>query len=181
MGWYEESERGTPNTSNYLCCVDVKFKLYVCLSLLNFMSVWSVLLCVWNFSISICHFFLFMSVKKYYTFWIFIINYNFFLVMKQDVLDPPEDCFRIRMIITLLQTCGHYFDRGSSKRKLDRFLIYFQRYALSKGPLPLDIEFDIQVSNATSFLYSSLLQCQFSFCSTRNLQFSDTHYAGYTL
>lgn len=69
-----------------------------------------------------------------------------FLVVKQDALDPPEDCFRIRMIITLLQTCGHYFDRGSSKRKLDRFLIYFQRYVLSKGPIPLDIEFDIQVS-----------------------------------
>ncbi|XP_038978276.1 regulator of nonsense transcripts UPF2-like [Phoenix dactylifera] len=63
---------------------------------------------------------------------------------EQDALDPPEDYFRIRMIITLLQTCGHYFDRGSSKRKLDRFLIYFQRYVLSKGPIPLDIEFDIQ-------------------------------------
>ncbi|XP_058081432.1 regulator of nonsense transcripts UPF2 isoform X2 [Magnolia sinica] len=63
---------------------------------------------------------------------------------EQDTLDPPEDCFRIRMIITLLQTCGHYFDRGSSKRKLDRFLIYFQRYVLSKGSIPLDIEFDIQ-------------------------------------
>ncbi|XP_068643602.1 regulator of nonsense transcripts UPF2 [Aristolochia californica] len=63
---------------------------------------------------------------------------------EQDVLDQPEDCFRIRMIITLLQTCGHYFDRGSSKRKLDRFLIYFQRYVLSKGSIPLDIEFDIQ-------------------------------------
>nr|CAD1827855.1 unnamed protein product [Ananas comosus var. bracteatus] len=63
---------------------------------------------------------------------------------EQDTLDPPEDCFRIRMIIMLLHTCGHYFDRGSSKRKLDRFLIYFQRYVLSKGPIPLDIEFDIQ-------------------------------------
>ncbi|KAL3655076.1 Regulator of nonsense transcripts upf2 [Castilleja foliolosa] len=63
---------------------------------------------------------------------------------EQDVLDPPEDCFRIRMIITLLETCGHYFDRGSSKRKLDRFLIHYQRYVLSKGALPLDIEFDLQ-------------------------------------
>ncbi|KAF6134865.1 hypothetical protein GIB67_002266 [Kingdonia uniflora] len=63
---------------------------------------------------------------------------------EQDALDPPEDYFRIRMVITLLQTCGHYFDRGSSKRKLDRFLIYFQRYILSKGSMPLDIEFDLQ-------------------------------------
>lgn len=63
---------------------------------------------------------------------------------EQDALDPPEDCFRIRMICTLLDTCGHYFDRGSSKRKLDRFLVHFQRYILSKGALPLDIEFDLQ-------------------------------------
>ncbi|EXB30382.1 Regulator of nonsense transcripts 2 [Morus notabilis] len=63
---------------------------------------------------------------------------------EQDLLDPPEDCFRMRMVITLLETCGHYFDRGSSKRKLDRFLVHFQRYVLSKGALPLDIEFDLQ-------------------------------------
>ncbi|RXH94326.1 hypothetical protein DVH24_024010 [Malus domestica] len=63
---------------------------------------------------------------------------------EQDVLDPPEDCFRMRMVITLLETCGHYFDRGSSKRKLDRFLMNFQRYILSKGVLPLDVEFDLQ-------------------------------------
>ncbi|XP_023529202.1 regulator of nonsense transcripts UPF2-like [Cucurbita pepo subsp. pepo] len=63
---------------------------------------------------------------------------------EQDVLDPPEDTFRIRMVITLLQTCGHYFDRGSSKRKLDRFFIHFQKYILSKGGLPLDVEFDLQ-------------------------------------
>ncbi|XP_057990632.1 regulator of nonsense transcripts UPF2-like [Hevea brasiliensis] len=65
-------------------------------------------------------------------------------LFQQDAPDPPEDCFRIRMVITLLETCGHYFDRGSSKRKLDRFLIHFQRYILSKGALPLDIEFDLQ-------------------------------------
>ncbi|WCJ19421.1 Regulator of nonsense transcripts UPF2 [Euphorbia peplus] len=63
---------------------------------------------------------------------------------EQDSLDPPEDCFRIRMVVTLLDTCGHYFDRGSSKRKLDRFLIHFQRYILAKGALPLDVEFDLQ-------------------------------------
>lgn len=58
----------------------------------------------------------------------------------------------MRMVITLLETCGHYFDRGSSKRKLDRFLVHFQRYVLSKGALPLDIEFDLQVSKCSSFL-----------------------------
>ncbi|KAL5711202.1 Regulator of nonsense transcripts upf2 [Ranunculus cassubicifolius] len=63
---------------------------------------------------------------------------------EQEVLDPPEDCFRVRMVVTLLKTCGQFFGRGSSKRKLDRFLVYFQQYILSKGSVPLDIEFDLQ-------------------------------------
>lgn len=43
-----------------------------------------------------------------------------------SALDPPEHLFRIRLVCTLLDTCGQYFDRGSSKRKLDCFLFYFQ-------------------------------------------------------
>ncbi|KAJ6317551.1 hypothetical protein OIU76_013149 [Salix suchowensis] len=74
-------------------------------------------------------------------YWILMFGHD---TPEQDVLDPPEDCFRIRMVITLLETCGHYFDRGSSKRKLNRFLMHFQRYILSKGLLPLDVEFDLQ-------------------------------------
>ncbi|KAF2605621.1 hypothetical protein F2Q70_00026196 [Brassica cretica] len=29
---------------------------------------------------------------------------------EQEVLDPPEDFFRVRMVIILLETSGHYFD-----------------------------------------------------------------------
>lgn len=67
-------------------------------------------------------------------------------------LDPPEHLFRIRMVCTLLDTCGQYFDRGSSKKKLDCFLIYFQRYIWWKKsldvwtkdqPFPIDIEYMI--------------------------------------
>ena len=36
------------------------------------------------------------------------------------------------------------FDRGSQKTKLDRFLVYFQRYCLSKFDPPVDLEFDLQ-------------------------------------
>eukprot|EP00250_Pteridium_aquilinum_P005189 c15322_g1_i1 orf=194-3865(+) len=75
---------------------------------------------------------------------LYLIIYFGYGTAEQDVLDPPEDCFRLRMIIVLLETCGQFFDRGSSKRRLDRFLIYFQRYVLSKGMIPLDVEFDLQ-------------------------------------
>eukprot|EP00123_Amoebidium_parasiticum_P016187 comp23320_c0_seq2/m.38380 comp23320_c0_seq2/g.38380 ORF comp23320_c0_seq2/g.38380 comp23320_c0_seq2/m.38380 type:complete len:1223 (-) comp23320_c0_seq2:468-4136(-) len=62
-----------------------------------------------------------------------------------SALDQLDDYFRIRLVCTLLESCGQYFDHGSSKKKMDCFLIFFQRYILGKKqPLPLDIDFMIQ-------------------------------------
>jgi len=41
-------------------------------------------------------------------------------------LDMPDDFFRIRLVCVLLDTCGMCFDRGSQKKKLDNFLVFFQ-------------------------------------------------------
>ena len=41
-------------------------------------------------------------------------------------LDMPDDFFRVRLVCTLLETCGVCFDRGSAKKKLDFFLTFFQ-------------------------------------------------------
>ena len=46
--------------------------------------------------------------------------------------DPPDHLFRIRLVTTLLDTCGQFFSSGSSKKKLDCFLTYFQFYYLFK-------------------------------------------------
>ncbi|XP_013182945.2 regulator of nonsense transcripts 2 [Amyelois transitella] len=43
-------------------------------------------------------------------------------------LDPPDNVFRIRLVCALLETCGAYFNSGSSKKKLDYFLVFFQNY-----------------------------------------------------
>ncbi|KAJ8381550.1 hypothetical protein SKAU_G00023280 [Synaphobranchus kaupii] len=83
-----------------------------------------------------------------------------------SVLDPPEHLFRIRMVCTLLDTCGQYFDRGSSKRKLDCFLIYFQRYIWWKKsvdiwtqehPFPIDI--DYMISDTLELLRPKMRLC----------------------
>ena len=52
-------------------------------------------------------------------------------------LDPPEHLFRIRLVCTLLETCGQYFSGGSSKKKLDYFLIFFQHYYWFKRTDPV--------------------------------------------
>ncbi|KAL4803203.1 armadillo-type protein [Aspergillus unguis] len=63
---------------------------------------------------------------------------------KINVLDLPDDFFRIRLICQLLDTCGHCFDRGSARKKLDFFLKFFQYYICTKDPLPMDIDFLVQ-------------------------------------
>ncbi|KAF2837357.1 ARM repeat-containing protein [Patellaria atrata CBS 101060] len=59
-------------------------------------------------------------------------------------LDLPDDFFRIRLICTLLEICGVFFEKGAAKKKLDFFLTFFQYYLFTKDPLPMDIEFIVQ-------------------------------------
>ncbi|CAG7920039.1 unnamed protein product [Penicillium olsonii] len=61
-----------------------------------------------------------------------------------SMLDLPDDYFRLRLACTLLDTCGHCFDRGSAKKKLDFFLSFFQYYLFTKDPLPMDVDFLVQ-------------------------------------
>ncbi|KAJ5685924.1 hypothetical protein N7536_008543 [Penicillium majusculum] len=63
---------------------------------------------------------------------------------KISMLDLPDDYFRLRLACTLLDTCGHCFDRGSAKKKLDFFLAFFQYYLFTKDPLPMDVDFLVQ-------------------------------------
>jgi regulator of nonsense transcripts 2 len=58
--------------------------------------------------------------------------------------DPPDDFFRIRLVATILETCGMFFSRGAAGKKLDYFLSFFQYYVHTKTSLPLDIEFTVQ-------------------------------------
>ncbi|XP_030765926.1 regulator of nonsense transcripts 2 [Sitophilus oryzae] len=50
-------------------------------------------------------------------------------------LDPPNHLFRIRLACVLLETCGTYFSSGSSKRKLDYYLVFLQMYYWYKKQL----------------------------------------------
>ncbi|KAF4446494.1 hypothetical protein F53441_9898 [Fusarium austroafricanum] len=63
---------------------------------------------------------------------------------KYTPLDPPDDFFRIRLVSTMLETCGVFFNRGAAGKKLDYFLSFFQYYIFTKVSLPMDIEFLVQ-------------------------------------
>lgn len=59
-------------------------------------------------------------------------------------LDPPQNFFRIRLVCALLEGCGSFFARGPARKRLEAFLPYLQRYVLSKPPMPLDVDLDLQ-------------------------------------
>ena len=63
---------------------------------------------------------------------------------KPSPFDHSDDFFRIRLVCVVLDTCGICFDRGSSKKKLDFFLTFFQYYLLTKDLLPMEIDFLVQ-------------------------------------
>lgn len=63
---------------------------------------------------------------------------------RTNPFDMPDDYFRIRLVATLLETCGIFFNRGAAGKKLDYFLSFFQYYIYTKDPLPMDIEFIVQ-------------------------------------
>ncbi|PBP19626.1 MIF4G domain-containing protein [Diplocarpon rosae] len=63
---------------------------------------------------------------------------------RPNPFDMPDDFFRIRLIATVLESCGMFFNRGAAGKKLDYFLSFFQYYIYTKDQLPMDIEFIVQ-------------------------------------
>ena len=41
-------------------------------------------------------------------------------------IDLPDDFFRVRLICTLIEICGGFFDKGAIRKKFDFFLVFFQ-------------------------------------------------------
>lgn len=72
--------------------------------------------------------------------------------------DLPLDPFRIRLVCVCLDVCGGYFDRGSSKRRLDWFFVYFQRYFFFKEKQfkEAEIEFPSEVYQQVDDLFRTL-------------------------
>lgn len=68
---------------------------------------------------------------------------------RHNSFDPADDFFRVRLIATILDTCGIYFNRGAAGKKLDYFLSFFQYYIYTKVEMPVEMEFLIQDTFAT--------------------------------
>lgn len=67
-------------------------------------------------------------------------------------LDSQEDLFRLQLIATALSACGQYFRRGRHANKLDRLLLYVQRYAACKPLLTTDVTFMLEGTFALQLL-----------------------------
>ena len=64
----------------------------------------------------------------------------------ESAYDPPAQTLRLRLVCTIIDTCGQFFNSGSSKKRLDCFLSYFQMYFQFKKLLSGD-EFPWQIDH----------------------------------
>jgi len=54
-------------------------------------------------------------------------------------MDPSDSFIRIRCVLTILVSSGHYFTKGNARNKLKRLFVFFQRYLHFKESLPVDL------------------------------------------
>lgn len=74
------------------------------------------------------------------------INYDLYYKREDEYmknLDSPLDSFRIRLICTVLDTLGKYFNKGDRRKMMDRFIFFFEKYIYSKNYVLMDLEFMI--------------------------------------
>ncbi|XP_017869521.1 PREDICTED: regulator of nonsense transcripts 2 [Drosophila arizonae] len=74
-------------------------------------------------------------------------------------LDPPESLFRLKLACMLLDTCAPYFTSQATRKKLDYFLVFFQRYYWHKKSHPV-----FSKSENTSDLFPILVDHTYRDC-----------------
>lgn len=57
--------------------------------------------------------------------------------------DAKDDTFRITLICTLIETCVDHLKKNKYKKVVDKYLVFLQRYILSKTYLPINVEFQV--------------------------------------
>lgn len=78
-------------------------------------------------------------------------------------LDPPDNLFRLKLICDLLDTCGHYMNSSMEKKKLDCYLLFFQRYYWCKKHIYLlhpycMVKSGNQFPASTEYLYNDTIK-----------------------
>lgn len=96
---------------------------------------------------------------------IFDVLYLVLTFLPEGVTSPSE--FRIRLVIALLQSCGRYFRKGSARKRMKRFLVYFERLVkVVDLQRPLDVELEFLLDEVFDFMqprtarYKSLEEVQ---------------------
>ncbi|KAJ2007145.1 mRNA decay protein [Coemansia thaxteri] len=66
--------------------------------------------------------------------------------------DLSGDCFRVRLVCTILSTCGQFIRDPGAVEALERYMLHFQLYVLAKDqPLPVDIDYSLESLFETVF------------------------------
>ena len=61
----------------------------------------------------------------------------------RQITDSKDDIFRISLVCTLLETVAPHLKKKKYKNAVDKFLVFFQRYILTKSYIPINVEFHV--------------------------------------
>jgi len=61
----------------------------------------------------------------------------------KHIPDSKDDVFRVSLICTLLETVATHLKKKKYKNVVDKYLVFFQKYILSKSYIPMNVEFHI--------------------------------------
>nr|CAG4641458.1 EOG090X0143 [Eurycercus lamellatus] len=77
----------------------------------------------------------------------------------ESELDQPDHLMRLRLVLTILDTCGVFFSSGLAKKRLDYYLYYLQYYYWFKRSLPVwteDNPFPVAIDFGMKDMFLSL-------------------------
>nr|CAG4635937.1 EOG090X0143 [Eubosmina coregoni]SVE69635.1 EOG090X0143 [Eubosmina coregoni] len=94
--------------------------------------------------------------KVLYTLITFGVSFD---VNVESELDQPDHMMRLRLVLTILDTCGVFFVSGLSKKRFDCYLYYLQYYYLFKRSLPVwtdDYPFPVAIDFGMRDMFATL-------------------------
>jgi regulator of nonsense transcripts 2 len=62
---------------------------------------------------------------------------------KMTPIEIKEECFRVRLVLVILNSCGIYFLKGKSNVLMSKFLLKLTHCLQGKQRLSLDLDIDL--------------------------------------
>lgn len=70
-----------------------------------------------------------------------VLDLLYSILYTSPEIDAPDDCFRLKLVGSLLEVCGNYLFSGRYRAKFERYVVHLLAYVYKKTSLSQDVEF----------------------------------------